>query len=321
MTSVTDAYARVPISLPAVVVFAALLAGCGGGKPENAATSSGKDSGPVVEVVNGQPISQAMLDVFLKGRRNLDPSNPAMRDRALRQLADFVLIDQAAKKSGLADSPDFKVAAELGRMQGIWRAAMEKFADPAQIDDSAVRAEYDRQYKTNGTREYTFGQMTFTTKEAAAKVAAELSGKKTFEQLMEAHKKDADVRIARNFRSVQSNRLPVEIAKVLAPLKAGDTLKEPLQVPQGWAILHVTSVDAITPPPYDQVKDNIRRVLARRQAEKHLTDLRDAAKITQNVVAPSAAANGKPGLAPQRVPARPPPPVQAVPGKPPSAQP
>lgn len=289
--------------------LAVLLAGCDGGQPQTATVSGGAGSSAVVEVVNGEPVSQEMLEAFAASRRNFDLSKPALRDRALKQLADFVLLEQAAKKAGYLNSPEFTAAVELARLQSIAQATMRKFGDPAQLDDSAVRAEYERQYASNGVRDYNFDQMTFASRDAAAKVVAEVSGAKTFAQVMQAHRTDADVRATRNFPKARSTQLPADIAAALALLKPDGTTTEPMEVQQGWAVLHLVAANAVVAPPYDQVKENIRRSLARRKAEERLMALRADAKITDLV--PAVVAPAK--VTPAAQPASAPPPVPTSP--------
>ena len=309
MKSARSMSGRRSISLFCGAALAVLLAGCDGGQPRTAATSDGADSSAVVEVVNGEPVSGDLLEAFAASRRNLDLSKPALRDRALKQIADFVLLEQAAKKAGYLDTPEFVAAADLGRLQAVAQAAMRKFGDPAQLDEKDIRAEYERQHAGNDAREYNFDQMTFANKEAAARVVAEVSGAKTFAQVMQAHRGDADVRVARNFAKARSNQLAPEISAALALLKPGGVTTTPVQVPQGWAMLHLVAVDAAVPPPYDEVKENLRRSLARRKAQERLTALRADAKITDVVPAVGAPAKvapaGKPVPAPSPVPAKP----------------
>jgi len=266
-------------------IFAgALLAGCGGHPDAQA-----RLSGPSVAHVNGEPVSAKLLDAF-GTYRNLDLSKPQLRERALSQITDLVLMEQAARQAGYLNDPEFAAAAELGRLQGISTAAAKLFRQESQIDDATVRAEYERQ-ATNAGQEYEFAQLVFATQEEAARAAAEVAAGKSFDQVLEAHRKDASV--ARQFPKTRSAQLPAPLTAALAALKPGESTKTPLQLPQGWALLRLTSAAAVPPPPFEQVKENIRRMLARRAGDERMAKLRADAKITLGDAAatpPAAAA-------------------------------
>lgn len=255
----------------ASILAGALLAGCGGRTDAQAPLP-----GPNVASVNGEPVSAKLLDAF-GTYRNLDLSKPQLRERAISQITDLVLMEQAARQAGYLNDPEFAAAAELGRLQGISTAAAKLFRQESQIDDAAVRAEYERQ-SANAGQEYEFAQLVFATQEEAARAAAEVAAGKSFDQVLEAHRKDA--RVARAFPKTRSAQLPAPLTAALAALKPGESSKEPLQLPQGWGLLRLTSAAAVPPPPFEQVKENIRRMLARRAGDERIAKLRADAKIT-----------------------------------------
>jgi|GEM_PF-809904 peptidyl-prolyl cis-trans isomerase C len=267
------------IALPFAALTLAVLAGCGG----SGAGSSGSGSvqlantGGIVETVNGEAVPQKLLDA-LSQTRGVDLSNPQMREKALKQLTDMVLLAQSAKKEGFTNDADFAAAVELGRLQGVAMATMKQYQAKSTVDDSAVRAEYDQQGAKGGTSEFDFDQIVFATQEQATKAAGDLAGGKAYDQMVEAYRKDA--RMARNFPKVRGTMLPPPLATALAGLKAGESSKTPLQLPQGWALVHLNTVTAVPQPPFEQVKENLRRSLTRKQSEDRMTKLRDDAKIT-----------------------------------------
>jgi peptidyl-prolyl cis-trans isomerase C len=269
----------------ASILAAALLAGCGGRTDAQAPLP-----GPVVASVNGEPVSAKLLDAF-GTYRNLDLSKPQLRERAIGQITDLVLMEQAARQAGYLNDPEFAAAAELGRLQGISTAAAKMFRQETQIDDAAVRAEYERQ-SANAGQEYEFAQLVFATQEEAARAAAEVAAGKSFEQVLEAHRKDA--RVARQFPKTRGALLPAPLTAALAALKPGESSKTPLQLPQGWGLLRLTSAAAVPPPPFEQVKENIRRMLARRAGDERIAKLRADAKIT---LSDAAAAQPAPAAA------------------------
>jgi peptidyl-prolyl cis-trans isomerase C len=274
------------IALPFAALALAVLAGCGGGAGGSGPGSGGiqlSDNGGVVETVNGEAVPQRLLDALAQSR-GIDLSNPAMREKALKQLTDTVLLAQAAKKQGFGSDPEFAAAVELGRLQGIASATMRQLQTKSTVDDAAVRAEYDAQAAKGGTSEYDFGQIVFATEEQAAKAAADVNGGKNYDEVVETYRKDA--RMARNFPKVRASMLPPQLAAALAGLKPGETTKTPVQVQQGWALVHLNALNSVPQPPFEQMKEGLRRTLSRKASEDQMTKLRDEAKVALTNPAP-----------------------------------
>lgn len=277
------------------------MTACNGGGAGNAhSTIQLANPGPAVETVNGEEVPQRLLEAFARAR-NWDLAKPDLRARALRELTNYVLAAQVARDNKFADDPDFAALVEVNRLQVLASATLAQFQKDGQIDDAALRAEYDKQIgKTAGT-DYDFSQIVFRDEAAAAKAAAEVAGGKTFEKVFEAHKKDALQ--TRSFQHVRAAQMPESLAKAIEAMKAGDVTKTPVQTPLGWHVVHLEAVTPHTPPSFEQVKDSLRRTMLKRAGEDRMMKLRAEAKI----VPPLPAAPTPQG-----------PTVIATPGKPPA---
>jgi peptidyl-prolyl cis-trans isomerase C len=264
----------------------AALAGCGSGAGDDRIIQLA-DPGPTVETVNGLPVPQRLLDAVARSH-NWDLSKPELRERALKELTNHVIAAQVARDQNFASDPDFAAAAELNRLQGLAAATAAEFQKRAQVDDSVLRAEYDKQLAKAGSTEYDFAHIVFATEPEAIKAAGEVLAGKPFDAMFEAHKEDA--RQARAFTHIRSAQLPEQVAAALASMKAGDTTKVPIETKFGWHVMHLTAVKPYTPPPFEQVKDNLRRSLVKRSGDEQLAKLRESAKVTLTDPAPPAAA-------------------------------
>ena len=67
--------------------------------------------------------------------------------------------------------------------------------------------------------------------------------------------------------------------EALDALKPGEVTKEPLQTPLGFVIFRLDGVTPYTPPPFEQVKDNMKRQAQKKAGEEQLAKIREAAKI------------------------------------------
>lgn len=85
------------------------LAACG----ERASNSSALPGDlPAFETVNGQAVPQVLLDLLAK-ERNLDLAQPEQRARAVLELTDYILLEQAAKAGDYSKDPKFSAEVEI----------------------------------------------------------------------------------------------------------------------------------------------------------------------------------------------------------------
>ena len=273
----TDAAVRL---LP--ILLLAALAGCGrtsapvAGNGTTAGTIALADPGPAVATVNGEAIPERLLQAFAR-LRNWDLARPELRERAIKELANYVATAQAARSAKLAPDVDLPALAEVGRLQAISTATVTAFQQGSEIDDAALRAEYEKQIARVSGTDYDFTQIVFRDEAGAAKAIGELAAGKSFDKVQEAHKKEALQ--SRSMTHVRSAQLPPPLAQALAAMKPGDSTKTPIRTPLGW---HVVRLDAATPrepPSFDKVKEGLRRTMARRAGEERLSKIRAEARI------------------------------------------
>jgi peptidyl-prolyl cis-trans isomerase C len=264
--------------LPAFVMALLALAGCG---KQPTTTSASSDTiqldnpGPPAETINGEEVPVRLVDAVIH-QRNWDPTRPDLRDRALKEITNIVLNAQAAKKENFLADPDFAAQIELGRLQALSNATAAAFRERAPFDEAAARADYEKRVVAGGKPDYDFTQIVMRSQAEAQKVVAELKSK-PFDKVVEAHQKDALQ--TRSLKHVRGAQLPEPMAKALDGLKPGEAVKEPLQTPLGFVILRLDGVTPYTPPPFEQVRDNMKRQAQKRAGEEQLAKIHAEAKI------------------------------------------
>ena len=105
--------------------------------------------GPAAETVNGEEVPERLLVAYAR-MRNLDLSRPDQRQRALKDLANIVITAQAARDAKLYEDAEFTATAEMMRLQSLATASAAQFQRAGTIDDTALRAEYDKMTQANG---------------------------------------------------------------------------------------------------------------------------------------------------------------------------
>lgn len=270
-------------AMSSVTVSVLALGACAGGAGNGGSATPAQGSvvdlanpGPSVETVNGEAVPEKLLKALAQ-KNNLDLSRPEARERAMHELTNFVLVAQAARDRHYADDPDFAAMVEVNRLQGIAQAALVEFRKRGKVDEATLRADYDKQNARVGNAEYDFSHIVFANEAEAVAATREIAKGKKFDAVLDEHKKDA--RQARSFSHIRSGQLPKPLADALAAMKPGDTTKSPIQTRFGWHVVHLTAMTPYTPPPFEQVKDNLERIALKRAAEDEVNKLRAQAKI------------------------------------------
>lgn len=263
------------------------LAGCGGGD-----TSSASDAviqlkaSPSVAVINGQDVPQALLEALAR-QRQLDLAKPEDYEKAFKELSEYVLLAQESRREKLGDDPAYAADVEVGRLQAVANASVLALRAKAQIDPSILMADYEDQLVKVGKFNYDLTQLVFATEEEALKAAGEVVAGKPFGKVFEEYADSA--RQARSFSQMRLPQLPPGIATALQTLKAGETMKVPVQTQAGWHVVHVDKIEPFVPPPFERVRDAIRERMATQLTDERVAKLREDAKITLTGQAPKPA--------------------------------
>lgn len=247
--------------------------------------------GTMVETVNGTVVPQALLEAVAK-QHKLDAAQAAQRDKALAMTTDMVLLAQAAQRENFAKDAGFRVQVEAARLQGVANAAIDQFEQHTPINDSMLKAEYDNQVAQAGKFAYDFSQLLFDNEADALKAEGELVSGKPFSEVFDSWRGKA--KQARAFSRVRIDQIPEALSKALASLHNGESTKAPVKTEYGWHVLHLDIANPYSPPPFDQVKEGIRRSLLLKIGRERLDKLRQQAKIEY---APGAAPAPAPAAA------------------------
>jgi len=258
------------------IMAAALLAGCTGKTAPDTRPLQNDVQGPIAVTVNGLAVPQALLEAVARAR-GLDLTQPDQRGQALNLLTDYVLLAQSARENGFFSDSSFRAAVEAARLQAVGNATLERLQQQAPITDAVVRAEYDSEVGRAGKFEYDFSQLLFDNAGDAAKAEAEIAGGKPFSAVYEEWR--AHARQAKVFTRARQDQLPEELAAALAGMKNGETTRTALKTQYGWHVVHLDIVNPFAPPPFEQMKDAVRRTLLLDIGRERLRKLKEQAKI------------------------------------------
>lgn len=268
-----------------------LLAACGNGEEPARREVLQFNEGTPGMIVDGKPVSRELLAAVARGRA-VSADDPAQHEKVLRELLDYVLLAQAARREGAEADATFAADVEVARLQGTANAMLGWYARRHPIGEEQLKAEYDAQVAKAGSSSYDFGQLLFQTEADALAAAGDLAAGKSFDQVAEAWR--AKAQQGQAYKGVHLAQLPApELAQALQALKPGETTRVPVKTRFGYHLLHLVAVNPFTPPAFDQVKDELRRTLTLKQNEAYVASLREKASV-QDLNAPAAPAKPAP---------------------------
>jgi peptidyl-prolyl cis-trans isomerase C len=261
-------------TIPLCVMF---VAGCSqsGNAPDTRPIQIPSD-GQIAVIVNGISVPQTLLDAVARSR-NLHLDRPDQREQALKLTTDLVLMAQVAKNDNLYADPQFQAEVEVARLKGVADAGMIALQKQTPVTDEILKTQYDSQVGQAGKFEYDFSQLLFANEDDALKAEGDLLAGKPFPQVFDAWRSKA--KQAKAFSRVRLDQLPEALGKVLAQMKNGENTKVPVKTEFGWHVVHLDIANPFTPPPYDQVKEGIRRTMQVKIGQQRLEKLREQAKV------------------------------------------
>lgn len=265
---------------------ALLLAGCdqkiGGDAAPTASTGAqsalmGAPGGNVVAVVNGEVISEPLLDVFAKGR-GLDISDPAQRMKALETLEETLLLAQEAIHSGLASKPEVQAEVTLARLLQLSGRMVSSYRQNIEVPEQAIRDYYDQEAARVGTQEFHLQHILFKDEDEALEAAGKgIQADADFSALMgEYAAKGAG---ARDLGWVNRTQVPATLAESAGNLADGQVAPVPIRSEFGWHVLKRVGARPFTPPPFEQVRDGAEQQLKARALADQVKALRAKASI------------------------------------------
>ncbi len=258
-----------------VLLAVAAIAGCSQNAEQGGVVQM-STSGPIAETVNGVAIPQSLLEsVARQNKLHLD--NPQQREQALTLVADMVLVATATQHESFASTEAFKADVEAARLKAVADASFAEFQKATSISDEMLKAEYDAQSAKTGNQIYDFGQLLFADEADALKAEGDIVAGKPFSEVFDAYR--AKAKQAKVFSRVRPDQIPEALAKALAGLKNGETTKIPVKTDFGYHVVHLDLANPYTPPPFDQIKEGIRRNMQVKIAQDRMKKMHDGAKI------------------------------------------
>ncbi|MBX3597422.1 MAG: peptidylprolyl isomerase [Rhizobiaceae bacterium] len=275
--------------------FAALLSSCAAfsvyaqdNKPaevraaEAAAPAAKPAPDTVLATVNGQPITEADLDLAIEDLDQQFARLPEEQKRAaaLSAVIEIRLMAAEAAAKGIDKDPDMARRLAFLQQRALHAAVIDKEVQ-AKITDDEIRARYDKEISAQKPEnEVRARHILVKTKEEAEAIIKDLDGGKSFEEI--AKEKSQDPGSGANGGDLgyfSAGQMVPEFEKAAFELAPGTYTKTPIQTQFGFHVVKVEDKRAKQPPAFEQVKEQVRSLVLRDKYLELIKGLRESAKI------------------------------------------
>jgi peptidyl-prolyl cis-trans isomerase C len=231
-------------------------------------------------VVNNKPIPKAKVDEFVEALvKQGRPDTPELRTMVRDELIAREIFVQEAEKQGLARKPEVARQLENVRQDLLIRAFLTEHLKKNPIKEEDMKAEYERVKKGAGDKEYRARHILVDKEDVAKGIVDQLKKGAKFEELA---KQSKDTGSAAKGGDLDWNP-PAQFVKpfsdAMVKLEKGKFTETPVQSQFGYHVIKLDDVRETQPPPYDQVKPQIKQELERKLVADLQKTMREKAKV------------------------------------------
>ncbi len=231
-------------------------------------------------IVNGKALPKSLADemtqaLVAQGR----PDTPELRQAVREQLIARELFIQEAERRGLTRSDDVRQQLENARRDILIRALIRAELTGKEISDADVKAEYERFVKLQGGKEYRARHVLVETEAEAKSIIEDLKKGTAFEELAKRSKDPGSAQSGGDLDWNAPGAFVKEFSDAMVALAKGKFSDTPVKTQFGYHVIRLDDVRDTTPPPFDQVQQQVRQELERRRIQELQQALRAKAKI------------------------------------------
>jgi peptidyl-prolyl cis-trans isomerase C len=234
----------------------------------------------VLATVNSTKITQEMFDAYARQRGTDDAASvPADRkQKLLEELINRELLYRAAAEKKLDTREDIAAELESARMNIMASAAVRWELDmKGGSTEEKLHEGYDKFIKELPMLEYKTRHLLVDSEDKAKELIAELDKGADFAKLLSAH--GAGTVEGGELDWFQPGDMLQSFSDATVKLNKGEYTKTPVQTQYGWHVVQLQDTRKLTPPSFDEVKEQIRTSTRNAVIESYINDLRAKSKI------------------------------------------
>jgi len=273
----------------ALIASLAVASGCdqlqspGETGSSNTATATADEApaveGVVIATVNGQPVTQAELEVYTGQRKSPSKAPEANSNEVImKELVSLELMRQEGIKDGLDKQPLVIATMSQQKRTALAGAAIQNFMTANPVSDEDARKVYDEQMANQG-REFNARHILVKEQEEAEAVIKLLDGGSDFSELAKEKSTGPSGASGGKLGWFNETQMVKPFSEATAKLEKGQYTSTPVQTQFGWHVIILDDSRESTPPPFDDIKDRIKMLLVNQKMQQHVETMRNAATI------------------------------------------
>lgn len=230
----------------------------------------------IVAKVNGEPISETMLDLHVMRRTGQNPGSidPDERETLLLELVEMALIAQDARDHGLHNDP--MVNARMRNMHHavLAQAMLENLkSEPIPEDEMLARFD-DVMHSEEHTREYHARHILLESADDAEEVIRHLEEGADFAELAQEYSRGPTASLGGDLGWFVPGEMVEPFGRATMELDIGEHTREPVRTRYGYHVIRLEERRDREPPRFEDVAGHLERKLTQERIEGYVKDLR-----------------------------------------------
>ncbi|MFU8876617.1 MAG: peptidyl-prolyl cis-trans isomerase [Wenzhouxiangellaceae bacterium] len=237
---------------------------------------SGEDV--VLVEVDGHPVTLPMLE-FMMSTRAADPEDTEAMRRQFDELLRLRAIANRAEREGIADQVEVRAQRAVRDMEIKYMSFIEDWQRRNPVTDEQIEAAYQAQLERSGDHRFIIETIEFDDQPAALEQLDLLaSGQEDFSAAIDRATEQG--RIARRTDWVDLSQVPPDFGEILKETAVGEIVDSILPYQGKWIVVQVSDRDELVPPSLGDVREGIRRTLARERVRAMIEETFGQAQVT-----------------------------------------
>ncbi|MEW8626974.1 MAG: peptidylprolyl isomerase [Candidatus Thiodiazotropha sp.] len=235
--------------------------------------------------VNGKPVTRAMYSLYFQDRMRGVPdakTSAEMQMGVLNELANILIVSQAAEKDGLAEREDVAASLELLKAKLLTQVAIQEHATKHQPSDEEIQKIYDTDYANQSNTEYKARHILVKEEEEAKQLITQLDGGSDFAELAKQHSTGPTGKDGGDLGWFDAAQMVEPFANALTEMEKGKYSSAPVQTQFGWHVILLEDSRQSPAPTLESVKGKIQTALQQKALTDYMQGLRDSSKLVFN---------------------------------------
>jgi peptidyl-prolyl cis-trans isomerase C len=235
-----------------------------------------------VAVVNGRPVAESVLRVYVLAteRKNLEDLTPEDRERVTNDLIGLELLAQQADKDGVSSSRTLAAQIELQRLRLVANAMATDYVEKNPPSEADIQAIYDENLPLLSGEQYRARHILVATRDEAEGVIAQLRQGADFVALAQER---ADGPTGPNGGALDwftLDSMPPPFSAAVRAMAVGSYTTEPVQTDFGFHVILLEETRKQEPPTLADIRDDLAGAAQRKRLDDYIKALRESAAVT-----------------------------------------